>query len=485
MHLRKFLTRPLPPLAALSVSGVLVFLALAILLSLAERSRSAAHFLRSDTLELFVEEASGMRSEEPLSLLFTEIPRLRLPPDVLPFLQGNTVRSILSINHHRQRVEFHRLQPGLLAFANARKIAEKFSPRAAIRGVYFVWSDSDLGDVLRIPSEGGTLARDVHFRSMRRTLSPAAPFFLYMRISPAGQFPLPLPLLLEGIVKDAERIGVAAETTEGQFVLSVSLPSRGSPETSFSPFPLSSLPASREEPLLFAATGKDSTSESDALLSLLSDGQEEQKLLLGGVRDAFLERTFGTGVMGQLSPLLPQIPYTFLLRSGSGETMHWLLALQKNEQSEAVLPIFEDAFAAELRSAVVRERLLPGDISMKDVLLNPDLLVREETFYRGFPIRMLQERASEREFASATRYGYLLFSNDGEFMKDALEGEMQTSTVTHALTVDRRSLETLQKLLLPESVFFSSLRAFPGMRSFSWYRASTGGFIRHVFLLKP
>src|SRR3989338_3374676 len=182
MHLRKFLTRPLPPLAALSVSGVLVFLALAILLSLAERSRSAAHFLRSDTLELFVEEASGMRSEEPLSLLFTEIPRLRLPPDVLPFLQGNTVRSILSINHHRQRVEFHRLQPGLLAFANARKIAEKFSPRAAIRGVYFVWSDGDLrNDVLLSPTDPGTLAADPRYLAMQKSLPTSSPFFLYMR----------------------------------------------------------------------------------------------------------------------------------------------------------------------------------------------------------------------------------------------------------------------------------------------------------------
>lgn len=462
MRLRNFLLRPLPPLAALGVTGAVLFLALALLLSLAERERSAAHFLRADTLELFVQETSGQASEEPLSLLFPEISSLRLPPEVLPYLQGESVRAEFRTNGVRQRVEFHRLKPGATSYRKAKVVAEKFSPCATIRGVYFVWSDQDAGNVLQPPSGGGTLAQDVRFRSMRQALGPSAPFFLYMRHSSTGQFPLALPLFLQHLAKDAQEIGVAAERDQGQFRLSVSLPDPGpSSDTSSSPLSLSSQIENQPEPLLFGAEGRDMHAESEALVALLADGNDERKLLLRGVLAASVKNAFGTIV-------LPAHPYTFLARHGSGAAFPWVLALERSAEADTFRQSLEEAFLSHASRAKVRERILPGEITVRDVLLNPD--------------------PSKSAFASATQGTTLLMSNSEKFLKDTIDAPstMPGARVTHGVALDRGAFGALQTLLLPsESAFFSSLAEFVGdSQSFSWVRAPAGGFVRHLFLLK-
>ncbi len=473
MHLRKFLLRPLPPLAALSVSGALLFLVLALLLSLAERSRTPAHFLRADALELFVEEASETRSKEParqtqdglVSLLFPEIPRLRLPPEVLPFLQGDRAKAQFRIHGIRQRVEFHRLKPGAHSYREAQGVALQFSPRATIRGVYFVWSDRDVGEVLRTPSQGGTLARDVRFRSMRQSLSPSAPFFLYMRLLEPRQFPIVLPVFLQSIVQDSQDIGIAAEREKGQFLLSVSLPGVDpSRDTSFSPLSLSSQMEKQPEPLLFGAEGADFASESETLVTLLADGNEERALLLRGVLAASMKNAFGDSV-------LPALPYTLLVRHGSGAAFPWVLALKQSAEAEIFRQSVEEAFLSQVVMAKVRERILPGEITVRDVLLDPD---------------SLRHDASARGLMSVVRGSQLLLSNSEEFLQDTIAASSPTPTVTHGVTLDRRALPTFQRLLSPESAFAASLETYlGGMQSVTWYRVAAGGFIRHLFLLKP
>lgn len=181
---------------------------------------------------------------------------------------------------------------------------------------------------------------------------------------------------------------------------------------------------SSENVLLFMQ-GVNIAEDLQSLNSFIYGDDEDSILIANGILQYFFRESVGKE-MNLLSTLglFGQSPYAFLSRQGNDDEVQWLFAVQTKVDKDSVIQTFRklhEGFSRQFLPASVRTRILPNDLTARDIVADSDGVSFRQHSYRHYTGHKSLHHKSGAQWIDAHRRDAYLLSNDEDLLKEAID----------------------------------------------------------------